>query len=137
MSEKIITHFGTISRLEKEKLFVVIHQTSACGSCDAKGSCNMSENTHKELEVELPQGRTYLVGEMVEVKMLRSSGLRAVVWGYLMPFVVLITALFVFFGVTNSEGLTGLLALLSLAPYFLGLYFFRHKISTSFKITLV
>lgn len=137
MDNKIIKHLGTVSRIDADKLIVTIHTVSACHTCDAKGVCNVAEQKDKEIEVKAIPGRNYAVGDVVEVKMLRTAGLKAVLWAYLVPFILLITTLVVTFSLTSNQAMSGLLAITSLVPYFFGLYLFRNRLSSSFSISLV
>ncbi|PKP16145.1 MAG: RseC/MucC family positive regulator of sigma(E), partial [Bacteroidetes bacterium HGW-Bacteroidetes-22] len=127
MQENVIKHAGTIRYIDAEKLIVVIHTVSACSSCHEKGGCGLSEQKDKEVELKPVPGRSYAVGDLVEVKISRTAGLRAVLWAYLAPFAVLMTILLVVWNITGNQELAGLLALVGLAPYFFILYLLRDR----------
>lgn len=137
MQENVIKHSGTIRHIDAEKLIVVIHTVSACSSCHEKGACGISEQKDKEVELKPIPGREYAIGDLVEVKISRTAGLRAVLWAYLVPFAVLMTTLIVVWNITGNQELAGLLSLASLIPYFFILYLLRKRIAGRFSITLV
>ncbi len=62
----------------------------------------------------------------------KSLGFKALFLGYILPFLLLVITLFTSLTITKNEGLAGLLSVGVLLPYYLGLYFFRKKISNTF-----
>lgn len=81
MPEKI-THEGVVMAVEKNLVTVKIEAASACGSCHAKGLCNMAEKTDKEIPVKTSRAADYAVGEKVHVFLMSDTGLKAVVYAY-------------------------------------------------------
>ncbi|HPI44991.1 MAG TPA: SoxR reducing system RseC family protein, partial [Tenuifilaceae bacterium] len=75
------------------------------------------------------------VGETVKVLLKQSLGFKALFLAYILPFIVVITALFSLSSFV-SEGIAGILALLSLIPYYAILYFFKNKISKQFNFDI-
>lgn len=91
----------------------------------------MAEQTDKEIDISCDP-LLYHVGQRVEVKLKASQGFSALFLGYLLPFFVLLTTMIIASNITQDEGIVGIAAILSLAPYYLALYFFRNKIKKKF-----
>ena len=135
--QDLITHSGIITRHQAGTIYVSIVAESACAACHAKGVCGMSEMQEKVVEIN-DAGHTELaVGTPVTVAMKRTTGLKAVLYGYFLPFVLLLTTLFVAMGYFHNEGKAGLLALAILLPYYLVLYMLRDKMKTRFEFSIL
>ena len=129
MSERI-THEGIIDHIENDTVFVRILSKSACAECHSKSMCGVSEMTEKLIEVK-QKGSGFTNGETVNVILDRSLGNKAVLLGYFIPFVVLITTLIVS-SLYLNELWSGLLALAVLIPYYFLLFAFKDKLSKTF-----
>lgn len=130
----LIEHLGRIDAVTPNDIRVVITSQSACASCHAKGACSASDVSEKIVVVS-KTGHNFLVGETVKVLLKQSLGFKALFLAYILPFIVVITALFIFSSFVN-EGIAGILALLSLIPYYTILYFFKNKISKQFNFDI-
>jgi sigma-E factor negative regulatory protein RseC len=62
-------------------------------------------------------------------------GNKAVLLGYLVPFIILVTTLITLSTFGASEWLMGITSLCALAPYFLLLYFFRNRLRKTFTLS--
>ena len=129
MSERIF-HEGIIDHIEKDAIFVRILSKSACAACHTKGMCSVSEMTEKLVEVH-GSGSNYTAGQEVNVILDQTMGNKAVVLGYLIPFVVMIITLVVASSFL-SELWAGLSAIAILIPYYLLLYIFRNALKKTF-----
>lgn len=130
MSERIV-HEGIIDNISSDSVYVRILSKSACAACHINGMCSVSEMTEKLVEVKVKK-TDFVVGQMVNVILDRSLGNKAVVLGYLLPFLFMIVTLLVasqFLG----ELLSGLLAVAVLIPYYLLLFAFKNRLSKSFS----
>lgn len=130
-SKKEVTHTGIVKEVGIKGIKVGIVVISGCASCQIKGSCNMSEQTDKELEIECDP-YLFTVGQHVIVRLKASQGMNALFLGYLLPFFVLLTVMIIATKATKNEGLVGLISLFSLVPYYLLLYVFRNRIKKKF-----
>lgn len=65
-----------------------------------------------------------------------SEGVKALFYGYLLPFILVLFALILSFETTGNEALAGLSALGILIPYYIILYFFRHSLKRAFNFEL-
>jgi len=137
---EIIDHPGIIKEIkDKQTLIVSIVSTSACSHCSSKEACTMSlgsEAKEKEVEVTVDDTSNYTVGKYVVVQMNQSNGNLAVMLSYVVPLMVMLTTVFVAYGLSHNEGIAGLLGLIVLVPYYLLLYFLNSKIKKRFQFRL-
>ncbi len=132
MSEKTITHNGTVQEVKNGKALISVMTQSACVSCEIKGSCTLSDVKEKIIEVELREGQQFEKGKVVNVEMKQTAGTWAVLLGYFFPFLVVLGGLILFTASGLGQGTAGLLSLSLLVPYYLVLYFFRTAIRKRF-----
>jgi len=126
---------GIVDHADDQKFFIRILSVSACASCNAKGMCTSSESSEKLIEVDREGAPDLLPGQQVQVSMSTANGNLAVVFGYFLPFVILILSLVILVNFL-PEGPAGLIAIASLVPYYTGLYFFRNKIKQKIKFKI-
>lgn len=133
MKEKVVTHPGVISKVEKGRAEVTVITKSACASCEVKTSCAIGETKTKVIDVDIRPGEQFRQGQQVTVEMKQSAGSWAVLLGYFFPFLLVLTGLILFTAAGMDEGLAGLLSLGLLVPYYLVLYtlkdFFKKRFS--------
>jgi len=135
MSNKI-SHSGIVDSIVGDCIKVRIVQTSACASCKVAGHCNAAESKVKIVDVFGAGGKGCQVGQEVTVSASKDVAGRALLLGFGLPFVVLLAVLLVSLYLTGSEGLSALLALGALMPYYLLIWLFRNRIQQkiSFQI---
>lgn len=131
----MIDHDGIIGHIEGDVAHVKIDSQSACSACHAKGVCGAADQEEKILDVKL-HGASYQVGETVRVMVARRLGFKAVALGYFYPFLLLMAVLIVLIVAGVGELKAGLIALLSLIPYYIGLYMARKRIESSFTFSI-
>ncbi len=132
-----IKHLGTVESIEGSHVQVRIVQTSACSSCTAKAYCRSSESKEKLIDIYDANASVFKVGEEVMIYGTTSMGMRAVVLAFGVPFLILIIALFIVYSYTGgNEILSGIIALASIIPYYILLYFFKDKLKKNFSFTL-
>ena len=108
---------------------VRILQTSACASCKVASYCNASESKEKIVDVLNVQDTASLkVGDPVVVSASGDVAGRALLLGFGLPFLVLVTVLVLVLLLTGREGLAALSGLVALIPYYLVLWLFRDTI---------
>ena len=71
--------------------------------------CHIAEGKEKLIDVVTPDAHCYEVGDSVEVVASRSVGMKAVAWAFGLPFIVMVTTVFVASYFTSNEGLAALL----------------------------
>ncbi len=126
-----IKHEGIVTRIEGDKVFVMITQNSACVACHAKGSCSAADKAEKEIEA-INNGKAVEVGQKVVIVGRSVEGLQAAFLAYLLPFFVLFATLMIVYHFTTHEGIAAAAAIGSLVPYYLILFLFKNKLSKKF-----
>lgn len=130
-SKKEVTHTGIVKEIGDRGIKVGIVVQSGCASCQINGTCTMSEQTDKELEIAC-NPKKFILGQRVLVRLNSSQGMHALLLGYVLPFVVLLTVMIVTSNITENEGIIGLASLGSLIPYYAILYLFNNRIKKKF-----
>ena len=134
-SRRTLRHQGTVNNIVGREVFVAVPRTSACGGCEVTQRCGLSETRCHVVAVPGCNDH-FIVGEDVTVVLDSSKGFQAVFLGYILPFCVVVSALFIFSRVTSREALSGCGALLMLVPYYSILRLFRRKLQQSFQMKL-
>ena len=133
-----IKHLGIVESIDGSLVRVKILQSSACSSCSVKGHCNISETKEKIIDIHDKESADCCsVGQEVMVCGTTSMGMKAVVLAFVLPFIVLLAALFVTMRVTDGdEAASALVSLCTLIPYYIIIYLLRNRISRTFSFTL-
>ena len=132
----IIKHRGIVEKVDGSHIVVRIVQTSACSSCSAKGLCNASESKEKQIDV-YESNPSYQVGEEVMVCGTTSMGMRAVLLAFGVPLLILVLALGVSMKLTGEDALLSSgIALVSVVPYYIGIFFCKDKLNRTFSFTI-
>ena len=126
MSQKIC-HSGIVERIDDGCVHVRIVQTSACAACKVAGYCNAAESKEKIIDVYCDSVAAYQIGQQVVVSTSGQVAVKALLWAFGVPFVLLMTVLVLVLLLTANEGLAALSALVALVPYYLVLWLLRNK----------
>jgi len=132
---QLIEHRGVINKIEDHLIEVLIVQQSACGECQAKGTCMAADKQEKLIEVEKVDG-DFKVGETVVLCGHQSIGLQAVLLAFILPFVLILTALLVLQLFALNESVSGGIAVSVLIPYYVVLSFFNEKLKSKFRFEI-
>lgn len=135
MNTNLISHLGTIKSINNQHLVVKIISQTACASCHAKGACTSNDQTEKEIEITQKEG-SFSIGEQVEVVTTSTQGYKALLYAYLLPLIILVFSLIIFLSLIKAEAIAALGSILLLFPYYLLLYYFRHRLKDSFHFTV-
>ena len=127
-----IEHQGIIVSIDNNIAHVRIEQTSACASCHVKEMCGASEKTEKIIDAHIVDN-TLKIGDQATIIGQKSLGIQAILLAYVLPFVVIVAALFIVNIFTTNEVIMGTCALASLIPYFAVLRLMRNKIQAKFQ----
>ena len=133
MSEETISHEGVITKITDDTLEIKITAMSACAACHAKSACTMSDQAEKVLTVPRPDRQEFHLFQKVNVIMAVGQGNTAAVLAYLIPIVLLLAVLFTCLGIGLGEGLSALIGIAALIPYYFVLYLRRDKIKRQFE----
>jgi sigma-E factor negative regulatory protein RseC len=131
-----IQHPGRIEKIEDGRITVTILSQSACSTCHSKSMCTVSEMEEKVIDIRNPENDEYKIGEQVTVYMKKSLGTKAVFYGYLFPFLVVLISLILLIALTNNEGLSALIALGLLVPYYYLMHLMKDRFSKTFEFSL-
>jgi sigma-E factor negative regulatory protein RseC len=135
MAEHRISHDGIVDSLEGSDVVVRITSYAACSECHARGACNVTEVKEKYLRVKASHSG-FRTGEKVRVVLSQSLGFRALFLGYVLPFLLVLTALLITTAAGCSELVAGLLSLSVLVPYYILLKIFRGRLDRRFSFSL-
>ena len=127
MSNKI-KHSGVVENVMGDCVRVRIVQISACASCKVASHCNAAESKEKLVDVRCANSAAYKKGQQVVVTASTEVAARALLLGFGLPFVVLVSVLFIVLQVSGNEALAALSGLAALLPYYVALYLFRNRI---------
>lgn len=127
-----ISHEGFVTRITNDELEIRILSQSACSACHAKSACSMGEQAEKILTVPRPAGKDFSLNQKVNIKMAIGQGNKAAVLAYLVPIILLLSVLFVCLGFGMNEGLSALISIVALIPYYIILYLKRDKLKQRF-----
>ena len=131
-----ISHEGVVTKITDDELEIKILAQSACAACHAKSACGMGEQAEKILTVPRPKGKDFSLNQKVNVKMAIGQGNKAAILAYLIPIILLLAVLFVCLGLGLSEGLSALIRIVALIPYYIVLYLRRDKLKQKFEYSI-
>ena len=131
-NEETISHEGIVTKITDDELEIKILAQSACAACHAKSACGMGEQAEKILTVPRPKGKDFAINQKVNVRMAIGQGNKAAVLAYLIPVALSLTAVFICLDLGLGEGLSVLIGIGSMIPYYIILYLFRDKLKQKF-----
>ena len=134
-----IEHKGTVALVGRNFVRVDIEVMEACGSCSSRKACAMGSSEKREIMIYTDEAQAYSIGEVVNISAKQSLGVMAVILCYIVPLVVLVTALAIAIMIGLSEGVAAILSLASTSIYFGLLALFRDRLSRKviFKINKI
>lgn len=132
-----ISHSGVVETIADNCVKVRIVQASACAACKIAGHCNAAEAKDKVIDVyDALAARRYQVGQQVTVSTSGSVAFSATMWGFGIPFALLVVVLVVVLQLTGNEALAALCGLGSLIPYYILLWTFRERMRKQLSFTI-
>lgn len=123
---------GIVRKIEGDEITVEITMSSACNECHAKAICLPSNEKHDCIVAKNMYNEKFEIGEPVTLVLRTSLGLKAVVIGYLLPFIVLMTVLLICYAITKNELISVLVSLVCTALYYFTLKFRDKKLEEKF-----
>lgn len=132
-----IQHKGVVERVEGDKVFVKVEKESACQACHAKGLCG-ERGGERIIEVVTEYAASFAVGETVVVALLKGRmALSSLIWGYLIPLVVLLVVLLSLHGLGVEDGIAAISTLGAVAIYYVVLYLKRRQFEKKIQFTII
>ena len=141
MEKEEISHIGTIVAKGEGVISVAITSVAGCVGCSVKSACNASNSKEKIIDVYVENFREdeklkvdeYRVGQQVEVFMSADKGLKATLYGYIIPFVLFVVSIVLALVYIQVEWISAVIALAVLLLYYLSLkYLFHNNIRREF-----
>lgn len=134
--QKHIEHPGIVQQLAPGRVMVRIEPQTACGKCEAKAHCGMSEMQEKVIEIKVDDETAYSSGQQVVVTLKRHLGYKALWLGYLIPFMLLVGGIALVMHVIGNEPAAALSGLILTAFYYYFLFLFREKLAGTFRFEI-
>lgn len=103
MTEDTICKEGIVRAIHGDQIEVEITISSACSECHAKSICIPTDHKRETVLAQSLYNEHFEVGDKVHLVLKGSAGGKAVVLAYLLPFIVLMVALFGTYAITKSE----------------------------------
>ena len=136
MSTKI-SHSGIVESISEGCVQVRILQASACAACKVAGHCHASESKEKIVDVlNVRDAARLKVGDSVIVSASRDVANRALLLVFGVPFLILVSVLFIMLKVVSDEWLAAITAILALMPYYGMLYLMRDRIQQKIAFSI-
>jgi len=133
MAQSKISHSGIVTSVDGKTAFVKIEVKSACSACHAKGLCSAADMAEKIIDTVSDE--PLIIGDSVIVEMDEKLGFKAVMFAFLIPFILLVATLFVSWNVSGSESIAAFSSIGILVPYYLGLVVFKTYFLKNFVFT--
>jgi sigma-E factor negative regulatory protein RseC len=130
MSHTKIKHEGVVVDFREEYALVKIMVLSACASCHAKGVCSAADMAEKVVET-IPLDKVEK-GDKVMVEMEEKLGFKAVVFAFLIRFILLMITVFSVSYFTGSETAAAFSGLGVLVPYYIVIYLLKDYFRRNF-----
>lgn len=134
--EKQIEHPGVVETVSGQKVFVRVESRAACGNCHARSHCSMTDLDEKVIEVIPGHGRIYEPGQQVIVTLEQSLGFKALMLGYIFPFIILLVSILVLMSITGNELLSALSGIGLMLPYYAWIYLIRKRLRENFNFRI-
>ncbi len=132
----VISHQGIVEQVSGTTIKVRIINLSACATCHAKGACTAADSKEKIIEIS-KQHHNSKPGDVVTVVLDQSKGYKALLFGYILPFILVMTVLIIAVVSGISEILSATMSIISLLPYYIVLYLFRDKLKKTFQFKIL
>lgn len=132
-----LQHRGVVESVEGRIVTVSVERESACAGCHAKGICGV-DGQRRLIRVESEYASTFERGERVLVALLHTSmGFSSIIWGYILPLVVMLATLFGVKAAGGEDGIAAIASLGSVVICYVVLYILRHTIEKKIKFTII
>lgn len=131
-----IRHQGIVENIDGLHVKVKIVQTSACATCSIKGHCTSADAKEKVIDTIDAHASSYQPGDKVWVIGTLSMGVEAVVWAFILPFLVVVVSIFAFVHWWESEWMASIASLALLIPYYYILWLRKDKMKKRFSFMI-
>ncbi len=133
---EVINHAGKVVSISQNEVQVRVERGGACAGCSNKTACMFGDSTTQIIPIKTSLAPSYAIGEDVIVSIKGSSGLKAVWYAYVIPFLLLIVTFIIIRMFLDSEPLQILLALIPMVSYYIILYKMKDKMDRKFNFSI-
>ena len=130
-----IEHTGVITGIGDKQIQVSIIQQEACEACHAKSSCAVADKKEKLIELECDSSG-FKTGDEVVVYGNQSIGFLAILFAFVIPFVLMLLILFIMSLFISNELIAGGIAVVALLPYYVILSLFEKELKSRFRFQI-
>jgi len=124
MNNSFISHSGIVQKINEDIVEVMIVSESACSACKSKKVCSISEMKEKIISVKSDH-QIFKIGDKVNVMMEEKIETYAILFAYVIPFVIMISILIFGYYDKMSEPMMGISVIAFLVLYYLIIYLLR------------
>ena len=136
MSE-VIYHNATITEVLPQSVKVRIERGTACDTCYNQSACNVSAKTSAMIyTIPTTEAQTYSVGETVKVGISVHAGLKATLYAYIIPLILMAIAFAICCCFTSNELWQAMAAVGVLVIYYIVLSRFKHRFNRQFNYSI-
>jgi len=132
-SNKLFRTTGVVESVCGEQATVRLKSNANCDGCKAQSACGVDSG---DKIVHVKMNKSIDLNDVITVGIDKKRGLTAVIYAYVLPFLLVIITLIVG-TVFLPESIAGLLSLAILIPYYILLYFLRTVFKEKFKVSLL
>ena len=129
---KEISHEGKIVEITPDFTSVEIVSSSACSACHAKGLCGFSESETKMVMVSTDPYTERKVGDVVDLVLKPSMGLKAVWISYVIPLAVLMILILLLSRFVESEVWVAAGSVAGVTLYYFIIWLLRDRLKNEF-----
>ena len=133
---EVVYHPGKVISVSEGEVLVKIERGGACSGCSNKTACQFGDSSEHIIPIKTPYASSYTEGEDVSVSIKGSLGLKAVLYAYMLPLILLLAAFMVLRLFIASELLQISLAVIPVVMYYIGLYKLRNKLDKTFNFQI-
>lgn len=133
MTEDTICKEGIVRAVNGDNIEVEIIVSSACSECHAKSICIPTDHRRETVTAQSLYGEQFKPGEKVQLVFKGSAGNKAVVLAYLLPFLILMIALFGTYAITKNELAGVIVSIAFVVIYYIVLKTQNKKIEQKFQ----
>ena len=131
-----VYHQAKVTSVSPDSVDVLLEKGSACSTCHNRGACSSLDKQNVVYHIDTPNAQRFQVGEFVRIGIAVNSGLKAVIYAYLIPLLLLFAAFFVARFFITVELLQVLISLGIVAIYYFVLFTQKHRLNKKFTFTI-
>lgn len=132
-----IEHNGIVVSIDDDTHITVrIIQVSACATCSIKGHCTSSDSKEKLISISDCNASDFKLGDQVYVTGTATMGMQAVLLAFVIPFLLTFITLSLTMSISDNEGLSAILGLVILVPYYVLLNKKKNLLKKKFLFTV-